>query len=75
MSDKPKPGGRIDRAALARTTRLNRRITGQMRELTDRGLDYSRVLELVHLIGLDLAEQRDALAEMESIRRGTYDDA
>lgn len=72
MTDKPKPGGRIDQRALARATRLNRRITEQMRGLTRRELNYSEVLELVYLIGLDLAEQRDALAEMEHIRRGTY---
>ena len=71
MSDKPKPGGYIDRAALARAVRGNRSMAVVLEELIAAdGMSRLRRAQLHQRLGLVLAQQRDALAEMEEIRRG-----
>ena len=70
MSDKPKPGGYIDNAALNRALRCNQQLVARTRVLLQEGDVMSRTERYRHLqwLGLELAEQRDALAEMERIR-------
>lgn len=73
MSDKPKPGGYIDRAALARAVRCGRRMVGVVEDLID-GDEMSRLrrAQLHQRLALELAQQRDAHAEMEGVRRGNH---
>ena len=75
MASPRRPGGYVDRRALARAVTMNERITRRMRAILAEGraISYERVLELVTLVGLDLAEQRSELARMEGIRKGSDD--
>ena len=75
MASPRRPGGYVDRCALARAVVMNERITRRMRAILAEGraISYERVLELVTHVGLDLAEQRSELARMERIRKGTDD--
>lgn len=77
MSDKPKPGGRNDRAALARAIRANRALVELAQTLIDQGPAMSglRFAQVMQRVGVNLADQRDALAEMEEIRRNQRDQA
>jgi hypothetical protein len=63
----------VDRAALARAVQGNRALCEVLREMVEaagRGtLSISRLGLLLQRTGFVLAEQRDALAEMERIRR------
>lgn len=72
MTDKPKPGGSIDRAALARAVTGNRAMAQVLAVLIEQGDQMSRLrrAQLLQRAALYLAQQRDALAEMEAIRRG-----
>jgi len=69
MSDKAIIGGYIDRTHLSRAVRANREMTEIGLLLVDRC--PPRMLPLMGRLGLVLATQRDALAEMERIRRET----
>lgn len=69
MSDKPKPGGYIDRAALAQALQEHRALVSVIEALI-RDPDASRYrrAHLLQRAALHLARQRDSLAEMQSIR-------
>jgi len=68
---KPKPRGYVDNQCLARAQRANRRIVGHVQRIVDQGdrMSVQRLLNTLTRIALDLADQSDALAEMERIRR------
>ena len=70
MSDKPKAHGYIDNAALARAVRANQKLTQRVREFLEEGDVMSRTerYNLCQWLAIHLAEQRDALAQMERIR-------
>lgn len=69
MSDKPKPGGYIDNAALECAVDASEQLARLLPTIVDRlgRLSHSVALELQE-VGFVLARQRGALAEMEVIR-------
>jgi len=71
MTDKPKPWGYIDCAALVRVIVANRGMIKLARVLIAEGQGMSalRHAQVLQRLGVQLAEQRDALAAMERIRR------
>ena len=73
MTDRAKPGGYIDRAALARAKTGVDEIGADLRRLIEEGHRMSEQRRLVVLgrMATRLASYRDALAVMEAIRAGT----
>lgn len=71
MGDKAIRGGYKDRAALTRAIRANRALIELAQALLDEGPGMSQLRhnQVMGRVNLKLAEQRDALAEMEEIRR------
>lgn len=71
MTDKPRPGGYLDRSALARAVSSHRALVEVVETLIDEEqMSRLRLAQLLQRAGLHLAIQRDALADMEAIRRG-----
>jgi len=70
MTDRPRPGGYLDRAALARARSANTQLRERLKGLVDRWdkLGSAARLWMLAQAGLLLAEQGEALAEMERIR-------
>ena len=67
MSDRPKPGGYRDRAALARGRAASRRLAELAGQLL-RPVSRTEQLVVLAQISLKIAEQGEALSEMALIR-------
>lgn len=67
MSTRRKPGGYCDRAELARIKRAHERMVQVARRLAQESGLNSRQLQLLSRLALDLAEQGQAINEMERI--------